>query len=412
MKSFATALLATAINARTGGIDQGYDNASLGASHGYGYNVGNGYKHGDSHLQYMGDNNITTYEDGYSYDNGVVEDEILHIYGYDMIPRIGTTSWEAMDANAGVNGDFDAQVDLIIAQIDLSVVDRTAYIQDVLDRRRERLEEIHADNSIKIVAPFELQLDLLEEEVEDVTQARAYAVEDLTDAQADLIERMQDYLDDRLEAMDLEVRKIERLIERAVDEGKSVADVVYGMKLDWLSGLFFQGAGNIIFDSGIFDDSVYDNEFDMFTFDIGQGKGHGHRDTTGPGNPTEIGMVVGRGGSGDISTLRGEPVARDGTRRRYDKMTQNGNGSNGDPSNYSIGISKSQADGAYGYNQAADMGLQNMRPAAPKRAPRRRRAQRPTARRPQQARPTQRRSAQRRPATAAPKRRPVQRRPS
>lgn len=64
----------------------------------------------------------------------------------------------------------------------------------MLDRRRERLEEIHNDNSIKIVAPFELQIDLLEEEIEDVNKAKAHAVEDLTDAYNDLISRMDDFL--------------------------------------------------------------------------------------------------------------------------------------------------------------------------------------------------------------------------
>jgi len=49
MKTFATALLASAAAARggSGGINQGYGNLSLGASHGYGYNIGNDYTHGD-----------------------------------------------------------------------------------------------------------------------------------------------------------------------------------------------------------------------------------------------------------------------------------------------------------------------------------------------------------------------------
>lgn len=37
--------------------------------------------------------------------------------------------------------------------------------------RRDRLEEIHDDNLLKIEAPFDLQLDLLEQEGSDVTQA-------------------------------------------------------------------------------------------------------------------------------------------------------------------------------------------------------------------------------------------------
>lgn len=76
--------------------------------------------------------------------------------------------------------------------------------------------------------------------------------------------------------MDAEKRKVDRLINRAYEEAKSVRDVFYGMKLDWLSGVFFTAPGSTNYDDQIFDDSVYDHEFDMFTFDIGHGKGHGH----------------------------------------------------------------------------------------------------------------------------------------
>jgi len=49
----------------------------------------------------------------------------------------------------------------------------------------------------KIEAPFDLQLDLLEEEKEDIEDAKAYAQDDALDAFDDLKERMDDYLADR-----------------------------------------------------------------------------------------------------------------------------------------------------------------------------------------------------------------------
>lgn len=51
MKTFALALLSVTSSARgtSGGIIQGNQNASFGATHGYGYNEGNGYLAGDSH---------------------------------------------------------------------------------------------------------------------------------------------------------------------------------------------------------------------------------------------------------------------------------------------------------------------------------------------------------------------------
>jgi len=434
MKYFASALLAGAINARgtSGGINQGYENASKGASHGFGYNVGNDYMHGDSHGHYMKHNDATTHEMGYSYDAGHVDDPIDHIYGYDMIPRITTTEWEQFGGFTGttLNADgpqafnggtagtivrtedarmayINTQVKIITGELALAVADRTDYITDVLARRRERLEEIHADNSVKIVAPFELQIDLLEEEIDDVKKAMEHATADMTEAKEDLISRMNDYLEDRQDAMDIEMSKVIRLVERAVDEGKSVPDVVYGMKLDWLAGVFFQGGDNIIYDDSIFDDHVYDGEFDMFSFDIGHGKGHGHTTHQGAGNSHEIGMVVGRDGSSEIE-MRGEPVARDGTRRRYDQRTQNGHGSRGQPSNYAVGHGHDEADGAHGYNQAADMGVQQTRSSRPSRGGRRqapKRGGRPTGRRapsgkqaPRQRRPSQRRPAQKRPS--------------
>lgn len=129
------------------------------------------------------------------------------------------------------------------------------------------------------------------------------------------------------------------------------------MRIDWLQGVYVGGT-DATFDGDVYDLTVFDNEFDMFTFDIGRGKGHGHRtDQQGPGNNRDQGFVTGRGGVGDISQLQGEPIPSDGKPGRYDKQTMNGHGPNLRPSDYEIGLRTSQADGAYRYNQAADLGL-------------------------------------------------------
>jgi len=142
----------------------------------------------------------------------------------------------------------------------------------------------------------------------------------------------------------------------------------------------------------------------MFTFDIGKGKGHGHTNgATGVGNDRETGFVVGNGGSGDISNLRGEPVARDGTRRRYDRRTQSGHGAPNKPSDYAVGDMQNAGEGVYGYDQAADMQAQPSR--RPSRGGRRGPPKRGGARKPMRggAKPTgQRPRRQQRPAMRRP----------
>jgi len=185
---------------------------------------------------------------------------------------------------------------------------------------------------------------------------------------------MQDYQDDREEALFRELDRVIRALERAVDDSKPVDEVLYAMRLDWLQGVYVSGT-TAYYDDEIYDLSVFDTEFDMFTFDIGHGKGHGHRTGThGPGNDREQGFVVGSGGSGDISELNAEPVPIGGKRGRYDRATQSGNGAANRPSNYELGLKAGDKEGAYRYNQAADLGVQQRKRRAPKRRPAPRRA--------------------------------------
>ena len=136
-----------------------------------------------------------------------------------------------------------------------------------------------------------------------------HAEDDQQEAFDDLVERMTDFLSVKSNEFDDEADKVVRALDRAVRDYKPVGDVFYAMKLDWLAGVSVQGS------TAFFSDDVYDKKsalnglFDIFTFDIGKGKGHGHTSHKGLGNDRETGFVVGndRGGRRDISILRGEP---------------------------------------------------------------------------------------------------------
>jgi len=86
---------------------------------------------------------------------------------------------------------------------------------------------------------------------------------------------MNDYLEDRIVALTTETDRVTRIFERAVDDKKPVQDVLYAMRLDWLQGIYVSGE-DVFYDDLIYDLTVYDDEFDLFTYDIGHGKGHGH----------------------------------------------------------------------------------------------------------------------------------------
>ena len=354
MKYFASAMVASVISARgtSGGINQGYANPSMGATHGYGYNVGNSYNAGDSHGQYMQHQNGLTGGYGPNPSTGAsftAIDAHDHVYGYDSVQPLTEDEWSSIEA------DQATLRDAIILAIQAAQTAREDKIDEVLERRKERLSDIHEDNLLKIEAPFDLQLDLLQEEREDIEAAKANATGDQDSAFSDLEERMQDYQDDRNEALYRETDRVIRALERAVDDFKPIDEVLYAMRLDWLQGVYVAG-DTAYYDEDVYDLSVFDTEFDIFTFDIGHGKGHGHRTGThGPGNDREQGFVVGSGGNGDISELNGKPTPIGGKRGRYDRATQSGNGAPHRPSNYELGLKAGAKEGAYRYDQAADL---------------------------------------------------------
>lgn len=348
MKYFTASLLASAISARgaTGGIRQGNPNASIGGQHGYGYNMGNDYLSGDSHGHYLGHPNGYEQDQGFgapkpgaAYTSNNVHD---HVYGYDTVKSIDDADWDIVTPPTVPAGlDSTAQAALrtsIKTAIDAAQTARVTYIDGVLQKRRDRLQDIHDDNLLKIEAPFDFQLDMLDEELQDVDKAALSAKQDADDAYADLEERMNTYEADRIESLIREKDKVLRILTRAVAEGKPVDEVLSALRLDWLAGVYVAG-DQAYFDGDIYDKTVFDNEYDMFTFDIGRGKGHGHRDTQqGPGNNRTQGFVTGRGGVGDISQLNGEAYAQDGLPGRYDKQTMAGQGSSLRPSDYEIGV--------------------------------------------------------------------------
>jgi hypothetical protein len=201
-------------------------------------------------------------------------------------------------------------------------------------------------------------------------------------------------LDDRLEALDREADRVARTLERAVDDSKPVDEVLYAMRLDWLQGVYVSGT-SAIFDKDIYDKQVFDSEFDLFTYDIGHGKGHGHRTgAPAPLNDREQGMVYGAGGDnrGDISQLNGDPLPVGGRGGRYDRQTQSGHGAPNRPSDYQLGIRNNDREGEYGYNQAADLQVDSQsRRGAPRRGarPPSRRGRRPS-KKPMRKRPSSR----------------------
>lgn len=222
--------------------------------------------------------------------------------------------------------------------------------------------------------------------------------------------RMKRYFDDKIAVFNDERSAIETTLQRAFDEGKPVDEVFYAMRIDWLQGVYISGTG-ATFDDSVYDMSVLDTEFDLFTYDLGHGKGHGHTNQSNRGQENQNqGFVIGAGlGERDMRTLQGAPGPRDGTTRRYDRQTLSGNGGRGRNSDYELGMIQAMKDGAFGFDQGASLQVQGSA-ARPGAAPTRRtRRASPTTRR---ASPTTRRASptrrparrQARPAMRAPQR--------
>lgn len=353
----------------------GYDNASLGGQFGYGYGIGNGYGHSDSHGNSFGHQMIPgpgiAPSAGVAYNGDQASD---HMVGYDSVKPLDDDTWNALGnialaavnaADANDTGRFkpnmqcqapdptadpitsaQSQACAIKALTQTTNTSRKDFIKTVLDKRINRLTEIHNDNLLKIEAPFDLQLDLLDREIEDVLQAQEKATQFAEDYWTDLHSdnaatpgRMEDYLTDREEALNREKDLIVRALERAVDEGKPVDDVLAAMRIDWLQGVYASGTQSF-YDADIYDMTTFDNEFDIFTYDLGHGKGHGHTNQANRGQiRSDTGFVIGAGlGENDLDTLKAAPGPVDGKTCRYDRATLSGNDGNGRLNDYEVGL--------------------------------------------------------------------------
>jgi len=165
-----------------------------------------------------------------------VQDSHSHIIGYDSIEPIETAVWETMTGyftGTGVEGfngglslsgnihDTLYYLDPATGAVDVNCLvyklndSRASYIDERMIEKEMRLSDIHDDNLVKIQAPFTLQLDLLEEEKEDLNQAKGYAINDAETAFQDLFNRMERFLFDRQDALMIEADRVFAVIERA-----------------------------------------------------------------------------------------------------------------------------------------------------------------------------------------------------
>jgi len=143
------------------------------------------------------------------------------------------------------------------------------------NRRLARLTEINNDNKFKLEQPFEYQVTLLGKEIADITTAKNYAISDANAAYNDLIARMTEYRNDVKIGLNNETDKVLRAIERGFTDHKKMEDVLEGMRIDFLQGVYL--SGNVYhFDDDVYDLSVFDTIFDDFEYEIGHGTGHGH----------------------------------------------------------------------------------------------------------------------------------------
>jgi hypothetical protein len=190
MKSYTATLLAPLALAQVS-PNMGYDNASLGGQFGYGYGLGNGFDHSDGHSNSFGHQMVAGSLNptaGVAYTADQASD---HIFGYDSVKAYSDADWEntAVNFPSSPNGAVntvpastvaDVQHKYIKVVVNQANVARKQHVRGVMDKRVNRLTEIHNDNLLKIEAPFDLQLDLLDREIEDVITAQTKSAEHAT----------------------------------------------------------------------------------------------------------------------------------------------------------------------------------------------------------------------------------------
>jgi len=159
---------------------------------------------------------------------------------------------------------------------------------------------------LKIAAPFDYQMRLIAEEMDDVLSARNYAVRDANEAYDDLITRIDFFEADIKSVLADEIADLGFMLQRAVVDRKQPCKVMNALRLKYFQEQYTcpiivdaatTAAAIIAFPkqaSELFAD--YDNIFNDFHYDIGHGKGTG----TGAVNGDAVtdGFNGGLGGQG------------------------------------------------------------------------------------------------------------------
>jgi len=119
-------------------------------------------------------------------------------------------------------------------------------------------------------------LRLLEEEEDDILQARNNAVRDSNDAYDDMEWRLDTLYDDIIGEQEIEVEKIKNALDRSLVDHKNVAKVFGALRIDWLNEI---ATDPVAFTTTpqptVRDFDSYLGLFDDFHYDIGHGKGTG-----------------------------------------------------------------------------------------------------------------------------------------
>jgi len=176
----------------------------------------------------------------------------------------------------------------------------------VFAQRDQRITEIHTQNLLKIAAPFDYQIRLISEEMDDVLAARNYAVRDANEAYDDLITRIDFFEADIKAVLADEIADLGYMLDRAIVDRKQPCKVMNALRLKYyqdqytcpITATAATTASTIVATpneaSTLFAD--YDNIFNDFHYDIGHGKGTG----TGAVNSDAVvdGFHAGSSGSG------------------------------------------------------------------------------------------------------------------
>lgn len=194
-----------------------------------------------------------------------------HKYGYDSVPnQKALLSGTPLTRNENKRDD-------IIDNVTLANTARKEYLQDVHDRRVQRLAEVHQQNIREIEGPFDYQIDLLDKEEDDITVALTEAIMDSNAAYTDMLSRIDRLYQDKVAGLTREINQIKDAIDRSGVDRKDACEVLFSLRLDILKNIDCDSNGG----AATYDNTDtlefrhYEGMFDDFHYDIGHGKGTG-----------------------------------------------------------------------------------------------------------------------------------------